>query len=189
MTYGSKWLLVGLTVCMLAVIYSSDETLNTNFSVVKRKDDNDDNEDNYSRITPRDMRNPVHFIMGVSTGHSGSTFAHDFLSRGQQPKEGWRRTFELEAPGEKEWDWNKENDDGDDDAWCQRVRDRPTNGTYGDLGHFHNRGRTLECLAAAWNERLALVRIYRNRYQIAQSFVNTRAHFTTSPDRGGAYMI
>jgi hypothetical protein len=43
--------------------------------------------------------------------------------------------------------------------------------TYIDMGHFHNRGRILECLAKYFGESAAFVRIRRNRYDIARSFV------------------
>ncbi|KAL3778945.1 hypothetical protein HJC23_001246 [Cyclotella cryptica] len=42
-----------------------------------------------------------------------------------------------------------------------------------DLGHFHNGGRTLECLAKELGERSLFIHIRRNRYSIARSFTAT----------------
>jgi hypothetical protein len=41
-------------------------------------------------------------------------------------------------------------------------------------GHFHNTGRTLECLAKLLGERSVFVHIRRNRYSIARSFTPSR---------------
>jgi len=44
------------------------------------------------------------------------------------------------------------------------------NTTFVDMGHWHNRGRVLECLADHFREQAAFVRIRRDRYSIANSF-------------------
>ena len=41
--------------------------------------------------------------------------------------------------------------------------------TYLDLGHFHNRGHTMECLAYLLGERATFIHVGRNRYDIARS--------------------
>jgi len=41
------------------------------------------------------------------------------------------------------------------------------------IGHFHNGGRTLECLAKELGERSVFIHIRRNRYSIARSFTPT----------------
>ena len=42
--------------------------------------------------------------------------------------------------------------------------------TWVDLGHYHNRGRVLECLAKLLGSEAVFVRVRRNRYDIAKSF-------------------
>jgi len=45
--------------------------------------------------------------------------------------------------------------------------------TWIDLGHFHNRGNVLECIAELLGARVAFVGIRRNRHAIARSFVGS----------------
>ncbi|KAG7341061.1 hypothetical protein IV203_023012 [Nitzschia inconspicua] len=45
-----------------------------------------------------------------------------------------------------------------------------SNTIFMDMGHFHNRGHVLECLAYMLQQKLTLIRIRRNRHQIANSF-------------------
>jgi hypothetical protein len=47
-------------------------------------------------------------------------------------------------------------------------------------GHFHNRGRTLECLANILKEQSTFIHIRRNRYSIARSFTDSMARLAAS---------
>lgn len=133
------------------------------------------------------------FIFGHSTGHSGSTTVHDALKQGGCPWDGHMlNMFERTPERKKEWDF-----DGD----CERTRsailpffetkidakfgdaaaiEGGSGATYIDLGHFHNRGRVLECLAEILGERATFVRIRRNRYSVANSFLSHRVGFQTT---------
>jgi len=125
------------------------------------------------RKTPR-------FFFGHSTGHSGSTSIHRALSNTGCP---WHRLshFEDKFVSRKEKNlWTVDYPE------CTKPRkyivplliDRiqtkavkyGRNTTYIDMGHFHNRGHTIECLADYFREDAAFVRIRRNRYDIAHSF-------------------
>jgi hypothetical protein len=53
------------------------------------------------------------------------------------------------------------------------------NTTFLDLGHFHNRGRTLECLADELKDEVTFIRVRRNRYDIAKSFIGQGNKFTS----------
>ena len=44
--------------------------------------------------------------------------------------------------------------------------------TYLDMGHAHNRFRTLECIADRLGEQVTFVKVRRNRYAIANSFAS-----------------
>jgi len=130
------------------------------------------------------------FIFGHSTGHSGSTSIHKALSA-----EGchWNVLSKFEIIVEEERypnlsmiDASKEIDNFDcgvtNDKVLPFLLESIEEGakawgvediseiTYLDMGHFHNRGRILECLADHLKEQVVFVRVRRNRYAIARSF-------------------
>lgn len=121
---------------------------------------------------------PFRYILGVTTGHSGSTYAQKVLKNGIGCPFRVVGTFEQQAKDEQAWNIPK-----DGTTWCdQHVQPKllpflesKRRGTraYIDVGHFHNRGRTIECLAEALQEHVAFVRVRRNRYKIATSFIRT----------------
>ena len=43
------------------------------------------------------------------------------------------------------------------------------------MGHFHNRGRVIECLAKYFGDEAVFIHIRRNRYDIARSFIDRRS--------------
>lgn len=120
----------------------------------------------------RIKQRPFKFILGVSTGHSGSTTAHNTILRPGCPGQQVRAFEGTMAWGELNWNHTSYN------QTCERVKasliprlyQLAQNKTLIDLGHYHNRGRAvLECLAD-WLEETAFVRIRRNRYDIAMSY-------------------
>ena len=116
------------------------------------------------------------FILGFSTGHAGST-TYDQVLRGSSSKCPWRKAtgkFEDSNSQEKSQVHKPtvELCDYTNRVLIPTLEGKRGNGTYIDLGHYHNRvPGGLECLAQALGERLAFVRIRRNRYFIANSFV------------------
>eukprot|EP00804_Cyclotella_cryptica_P007042 CCRYP_019908-RA/>CCRYP_019908-RA protein AED:0.03 eAED:0.03 QI:70/1/1/1/1/1/2/55/539 len=145
-------------------------------------------------------KSPI-FLFGHSTGHSGSGTFHESMS---QPGCPWNVTvdkFEYTVKEERKLihdtkcslTHNKlipriisliKNSKSvvDDDRISspsesiamQREGINPGGIAYIDLGHFHNGGRTLECLAKELGERSVFIHIRRNRYSIARSFTPTR---------------
>ena len=124
----------------------------------------------------------VKFILGFSTGHSGSTSIDEGLRKANC---GWHITGEFELST-----WNERHgivDNTDDcrltddevlpllyrevNAKAKKRNDQNATIAYVDLGHWHNRFHTLECLADRLGELINFVRIRRNRYAIAKSFV------------------
>lgn len=128
------------------------------------------------------------FIFGHTTGHSGSGTFHNALSRPGCP---WDtnstvEAFENVADGEIHWP-------SDPDCHLTNTKliphlmtsiqsqtgdvtaSRRSSTTYIDLGHFHNRGRRLECLAKHFGDRSVFIHVRRNRYNIARSFVGKGA--------------
>jgi hypothetical protein len=120
------------------------------------------------------------FIFGHLTGHAGSTSSHASLSK---PGCLWETVnhFERMAPGEINWkggdlDCNMTKNilipelltfiDKEANATGKSI----DNTTFIDMGHWHNRGRVIECLADHFREQAAFVRIRRDRYSIANSF-------------------
>jgi len=127
-------------------------------------------------------REDVKFILGFSTGHSGSTSIDEGLRKANC---GWHITGEFELST-----WNERHgivDNTDDcrltddevlpllyrevNAKAKKRNDQNATIAYVDLGHWHNRFQTLECLADRLGELINFVRIRRNRYAIAKSFV------------------
>jgi hypothetical protein len=102
--------------------------------------------------------------------------------------------FERTAPGEKRWHHGNLNSSSTIQPSCQLVQDKflpylfrlivekrlpqhddaddLSNIIYLDMGHFHNRGHLIECLAKIFQHKLTLIRIRRNRHQIANSFAS-----------------
>ena len=146
---------------------------------------------------------PPFLIFGHSTGHSGSTTFHKTLGKPGcpwNPVSHFEDLYKDEFLGEEKWPddskcgltnskliphllsrINRTVDEFDQDRLIryqyqkERQQDDSMNHTtYIDMGHFHNRGRILECLAKYFGESAAFVRIRRNRYDIARSFVGTR---------------
>ena len=121
------------------------------------------------------------FIFGHSTGHSGSTTLHKVLASPGCPWQSVAR-FEMRSKagkGEKGW--------APDYPACANmtrhlvpeiaalVRGETEGGeiaTFLDLGHYHNRGRVVECLAAVLGDSVAFVRIRCDRYAIARSYAS-----------------
>lgn len=116
---------------------------------------------------------PPKLILGVSTGHSGSTTAQHTLAR-----PGCFSRVESKFEGtiayyETTWNYTSFH------HTCQLVnstliphlyRLAGSNGVLLDVGHYHNRGVVLECLVDLLHVEAAFVRIRRNRYDIATSF-------------------
>uniref|UniRef100_A0A7S3PTT7 Uncharacterized protein n=1 Tax=Chaetoceros debilis TaxID=122233 RepID=A0A7S3PTT7_9STRA len=68
-----------------------------------------------------------------------------------------------------------DNGDGDDEQQLKLFRSiRMENAKFIDLGHFHNRGRTLECFADELKDEVIFIRVRRNRYDIARSFIGKK---------------
>ncbi|KAL7516374.1 hypothetical protein ACHAWX_001396 [Stephanocyclus meneghinianus] len=128
------------------------------------------------------------FIFGHSTGHSGTGTFHQSIIQPGCPWSAVVDEFEYLADGEKTWPY---------DAECSLVQkkliqhlysvvaNKTTVGlghgvAYVDLGHFHNRGRTLECLATHLKENSIFIHIRRNRYSIARSFTDSMTRLTNS---------
>lgn len=112
------------------------------------------------------------FLFGHSTGHSGSTFTQQILKKPGCP---WVRRSRFEDASSTEVTVDYPKCDNTVNHIAPRIRasignPRYTNTTYIDMGHFHNRGRTIECLADYFREDAAFVHIRRNRYDIAHSF-------------------
>lgn len=131
---------------------------------------------------------PPEYIFGFSTGHAGSTSLHSMLLKAKgcpwgEPK----GKFEKQGPRQDQQNWTlaalEDNDaiTNSSQARCKytqevlipflskKIGKHLT--TWIDLGHYHNRGFVLECLAEILGTRVAFVRIRRNRHDIARSFV------------------
>ena len=144
------------------------------------------------------------FIFGHSTGHAGSTTVHRALGRSDCPWNAVARfeqiiwTNETGLGPQREWPLDEDciitrelllpfleekrtmpNEDGS-------VKDDPNQQrTFIDIGHFHNRGRTIECLAdLLQDEGVAFVKVRRNRYDIANSFASAFKHSCMHADKG-----
>ena len=142
------------------------------------------------------------FILGFTTGHSGSTTIDAALRRAEcgwnvvgkfeqmsaserrkveedTISRGWRhdtpRALDCSLTDEEILPFLLQKVDAEESKQMQSKND--TTYTYIDMGHFHNRFRTLECLADRLGQDVAFVRIRRNRYSIAISF----AHEFTTP--------
>jgi len=121
----------------------------------------------------------IKYIFGHSTGHAGSTsVSHAFHSASCS----WnivkcskgvlrRECFENSSPNERIWPY---------DPKCELVKSklipylesfRRDGQIYVDMGHYHNQGRTIECIASILGKEAIFVHIRRNRYDIANSFL------------------
>lgn len=124
------------------------------------------------RIVP-----PPDYILGLSTGHAGST-TYDAVLRQNSNACPWSikgiaGKFETTPKGER----TQRDDPSSRCNYTKSVlipfldRKRRYSRTWIDLGHYHNSLPSgLECLAETLGNRLAFVRIRRNRYDIANSF-------------------
>lgn len=65
--------------------------------------------------------------------------------------------------------WKRKNNNN---TKSDRDTEDLSNVLFMDLGHFHARGHVTECLAKILQNKLILVRIRRNRHQVANSFVS-----------------
>lgn len=134
--------------------------------------------------TQKKKRRPPRFIFGHSPGHAGSTALHQALVKSDCP---WG-----EPVGRFELDYANEN--GQETLWAwghdceftrsfllpylkEQLSSDDQDQTFVDLGHIHNRGRVLECLADLLQDDVAFIKIRRNRHDIANSF----AHKFQSP--------
>ena len=164
-----------------------------------------DDSDSYRRST---FYYPPFFIFGHSTGHSGSTTFHKTLGEPGcpwNPVSHFEDKYKDKFLDEKKWPDDSKCeltnskliphllsrikrtvDEFDQDRLIryqyqkERQQDYSMNHTtYIDMGHFHNRGRVLECLAKYFGESAAFVRVRRNRYDIARSFVGTTSKSRT----------
>jgi len=131
------------------------------------------------------------FILGYSTGHSGSTTVQASLLNAKGCNRSLTGKFEKVLPIERNGilseigaEVRKFDCGFTIDTVLPFLRENARNfalrdgmsdvqqATYVDMGHFHNRGRILECLADQLKEQVMFVRIRRNRYAIAKSFAN-----------------
>ena len=149
----------------------------------------------------------IRYIFGHSTGHSGTTTLHSVLSN----KNGcpWNNNstvllskVERIAPGEKKWSHEGINDctHTNNDlipffhSLIKEEVEAAVVGSYSgvnmkeamyiDIGHWHNRGRVIECLALSVGDQATFIHIRRNRYSVASSFT----HLKETPcmiDNGG----
>jgi hypothetical protein len=112
------------------------------------------------------------YVFGVSTGHAGSTAANVILGNASSCPGPINALFESQGPKESEQEFDAEED------LCKHTRKmllpffetkRPHMGTHMDLGHFHNRGPVLECMAKLL-DKATFVLLRRNRHDIAISF-------------------
>ncbi len=152
-----------------------------------------------SNNTGEEAKSRPLFIFGHSTGHSGTGTFHSSLSEQGCPWDNHSVSiFENMVEGENVWPydpnctltWNTlvpfilssvvqntstmTSEEGD-------VTAQVHNTTYIDLGHFHNRGRTIECLAKYFGEQAGFVHIRRNRYSIARSFIGAKRFKKKTP--------
>jgi len=133
---------------------------------------------------------PPRYIFGHSAGHTGSFSAQMTLSANKDcPWENVIADFEYFGRGYSEvvgpgrcMDERSDTCDLTKNHIIPRIQSLMNNNnnngnnnntTYIDLGHFHNKGRVIECLAEQLGNEAAFVRIRRNRYSIANSFVNS----------------
>jgi len=152
----------------------------------------------------------IRYIFGHSTGHSGTTTLHSVLSNTNGCPWDNNSTVVLSkvdriAPGEKKWSHEGMNDCthtnnnlipffhsliqeevaaatvvGSDSDNSNNIKEA----MYIDIGHWHNRGRAIECLAKSLSDQATFIHIRRNRYSIASSFT----HLKETPcmiDNGG----
>ena len=120
------------------------------------------------------------YIFGHSTGHSGSTTSHATLREARccpwslPSVSSFEKIFQFERPPPE-----------DDDCTTTRTKlipmlesligREPIATTYLDMGHYRNRGRTLECLAEHTRPGEAVfLHLRRDRYAVANSFINSR---------------
>jgi len=127
----------------------------------------------------RNATTPFKFILGVSTGHSGSTTAQNTMMRPNCPWDNAKSVFEGSiALYETKWKHSSYN------QTCERVNNTLIPHLYNlaqsqvlvDIGHYHNRGSVLKCLADLLGDSAVFLRIRRNRYDVAMSF---SSHFYT----------
>lgn len=132
---------------------------------------------NFSRnakATLLEQNQKIHYVFGFSTGHTGSTSLHKALVQNDCCPWNINGAFETQGPDERAHE--KEDDT------CNYTRtilipflDRERGSkTWVDMGHYHNRGPVLECLASLLGNHLAFVQIRRNRHDIAASFSKLR---------------
>jgi len=171
---------------------------------------NDDPEQNVvlpiNNIQRQDALN-IRYIFGHSTGHSGTTTLHSVLSNTNGCPWDNNSTVVLSkveriAPGEKKWSHDSSCNHTNNNlipffhsliqeevaaAVVGSGSDNSNNIKYAmyiDIGHWHNRGRAIECLAKSLSDQATFIHIRRNRYSIASSFT----HLKETPcmiDNGG----
>ena len=136
----------------------------------------------------RRRKPPPKFILGFSTGHTGTTTAHHVLQENDPSKCPYAPTtadFESIASGERFEDYDPVYPCNFTDSVViphlqrqlknQQVHGDGGAGAFVDAGHFHNRGPVFECLAkSSIANDLAIIFIRRNRYHIARSFTRNR---------------
>ena len=127
------------------------------------------------------------YILGWSTGHTGSTTAHVYFMKNfrdcpwGQPKGRFEMVLLEEVLHRPlSGDEASPSMNGTDPCYYTRTTVIPyldklrQRHTWVDLGHYHNRGPVLECLAEALGARLALIYLRRNRHHVARSFASRK---------------
>ncbi len=129
------------------------------------------------------------FIFGHTTGHSGSSTVSRSLASATGCSWNVDPKFERRHPSEVSSYHSRMIHEPEDGSDCplldgrlmpmlekliklkaKREKIDQSDVTYLDLGHFHNRFRTLECLADRLQDQVTFIKIRRNRYAIAMSF-------------------
>jgi len=119
---------------------------------------------------------PPRFVFGHSTGHAGSTTTHRALRSPGCPWENFKGNNFEDRLVRRQEEWTVDYPECNNTRTylapriIKKLATYNRNTTYIDMGHFHNRLGTIECLADYFREDAAFVRIRRNRYDIARSF-------------------
>ena len=168
-------------------IPSTEQTITSNANEVGIDDEDHHNVSASSFSSSHKPR----FIFGHSTGHAGSSSVMSALKDAKGCP--WHLTsrFERHHPVERSSYHNKQLTDTNDldcgifdnkvlpmfskliEREAKKLNVEKRDMTYLDMGHFHNRFRTLECLADRLGEQLTFVKVRRNRYAIANSFASS----------------
>ena len=169
------------------------DTLKTANSIAGDKVDQNVEQQQHGTAAAVKRKSIPRFIFGHSTGHAGSTALHNALARSDCP---WGKPvakFELVYKNKTEILMKETQWPFDSDCELTRTRllpflnkqftsDYDEHQTFIDLGHVHNRGRVLECLADLLRDDVTFVKIRRNRYDIAHSFASQFNHSCIHPD-------